>query len=83
MTDAPLDLKISVQIPDDQVEALESFFYECEPNPWVLIQKTAADPYYLSGYFNQEDDCTQAIAALKENFPQLDLAFTKAKLVVT
>ena len=62
MTDAPLDLKISVQLPNDHVEALESYFYECEPNPWVLIQKTVADPYYLNGYFNQEDDCTQAIA---------------------
>ena len=68
MTDAPLDLKISVQIPDDYVDALESYFYECDPNPWVLIQKTAADPYYLSGYFNQEQECTQAIDALKKIF---------------
>ena len=83
MTDAPLELKISVQIPDDQVDALESYFYECEPNPWVLIQKTAADPYFLNGYFHQEGDCTQAIAALKETFPQLDLAFKKEKLIAT
>ena len=83
MTDAPLDLKISMQIPDDCVEALESYFYECDPNPWVLIQKTAADPYYLSGYFNQEDDCNSAITSLKENFPQLDLSFKKEKLITT
>ena len=68
MTDAPLDIKISVQIPDDHVGTLESYFYECDPNPWVLIQKTAADPYYLSGYFNQEDACIQAIDAPKKIF---------------
>jgi len=83
MTEAPLDLKISVQIPDDYVDALESYFYECDPNPWVLIQKTAADPYYLSGYFNQEEECTQAIDALKKNFPELDLTFDKEKLIAT
>lgn len=83
MTDAPLDLKISMQIADDQVELLESYFYECEPNPWVLIQETAVDPYYLNGYFNQEDDCALAIAALKENFPQIELTFKKETLEVT
>ena len=83
MTDAPLDLKISVQIPEDYVDALESYFYECDPNPWVLIQKTAADPYYLSGYFNQEEECTQAIDALKKNFPELELTFDKEKLIAT
>jgi ribosomal protein L11 methyltransferase len=83
MTDAPLDLKISMQIPDDQVEVLESYFYECEANPWVLIQKTAADPYFLNGYFSNEDDCAQAIAALNKNFPQLKLAFSKETLVAT
>ena len=83
MTDAPLDIKISVQITDDYVDALESYFYECDPNPWVLIQKTAADPYYLSGYFNQEHECTQAIDALKKNFTDLDLTFDKEKLKAT
>lgn len=83
MTDAPLDLKISVQVAGDQVEALESYFYECDPNPWVLIQKTGTDPYYLSGYFNQEDDCARAIEALKENFPQLNFSFSKERLVAT
>lgn len=83
MTDAPLDLKISVQLPNNHFEALESYFYECDPNPWVLVQKTVADPYYLNGYFNQEDDCTQAIADIKEKFPQLELSFNKEKLVAT
>ena len=83
MTDAPLDLKISVQIPDDYVDALESYFYECDPNPWVLIQKTAAGPYYLSGFFNREGASTQAIDALKKNFPNLALAFDKEKLIAT
>lgn len=83
MTNAPLDLKISMQIPDDQVEVLESYFYECEENPWVLIQKTAADPYSLNGYFSNEENCTQAIAALKKSFPQLELDFSKETLVAT
>ena len=83
MTGAPLDLKISVQIPDDYVDALESYFYECDPNPWVLIKKTAAGPYYLSGYFNREGASTQAIDALKKNFPNLALAFDKEKLIAT
>ena len=42
-----------------------------------------ADPYYLNGYFDHEDDCTQAIADIKVKFPQLDLSFNKEKLVAS
>lgn len=83
MTDSPIDFKISAQLPNDCIKALETYFYECEPNPWILIQKTMADPYYINGYFNQENDCKQAVADINENFPQLTLSFNKEKLVAT
>ena len=68
-------LKISMPISLELVEALENYFYELKPSPWVLLQKTASDPYFLIGYFKNENKAQIALKSLLRAFPNIQNKF--------
>lgn len=64
-------LKISLEIPLDLVEVLESHFFEMENCPWALQQNKPTDPFCLIGYFKDRVQSTGYIQSLRMEFPQI------------
>ena len=70
-----LNLKTTVEIPVILIDRLEGYFFDLESCPWVLLQETAADPFFLIGYFEDAIALKEGIEAVKANFPEIDKPF--------
>ncbi len=70
-------LKLSMPVSSDLIEPLENYFFESTPSPWVLLQETASDPYFLMGYFENEYNGQIASENLLRTFPNIQNKFKK------
>ncbi len=75
-----LNLKTTVEIPPTLIDPLEGYFFDLEACPWVLLQKTAADPFFLIGYFKDPIDLNRGIDAIKVAFPEIENSFQTEEL---
>ena len=80
MSQSNSQIELCMRIDDGLVEPLENHFYELTDCRWGIQQKEKGDPYYLIGYFADDDSAAAALRDLQDVFPQLHNEFSRSQI---
>ena len=64
-------IELQCAIPEELSRQLEDFFCELPHSPWMLFNERPSAPHFLAGFFDSENEATDAWADLRKVFTNL------------